>query len=220
PGFRLVEDGSAFVHAEQRQAPLGRQVAQLPRLLAVDAVDRGELAPELLVQRGIEPGPDEQQNARGEDAYDQRQHARVPQGQARADTEGTGHHCARPSEKPTPRTVCSSFFSNGSSILRRSRATVTSMTLSSGVARAVTCQTSLASISRETTRPLCRRRYSRMSNSFTVRSRACDPREARRVTRSISRSSCCSLRIWSSRPRRTSARIRASSSGRANGLTR
>src|SRR6185295_16001207 len=99
---------------------------------------------------GIEPALDEQQNARGEDANDQRQRARIPERQACADAQEAGLHCGRPSEKPTPRTVCSSFFSNGSSILRRSRATVTSITLSRGVARAVTCHTSLASISRET----------------------------------------------------------------------
>ena len=69
------------------------------------------------------------------------------------------------SVKPTPRTVWSSFRSNPSSILRRSRAMCTSMTLSIGVARAVSFHTSRASISRDTTAPWFLSRYSRSSYS-------------------------------------------------------
>src|SRR5262249_31055580 len=147
-------------------APLGCDVAQLPGLLAVHALDLRELAPELPVELVVEAELHEQDDTRGEYAHDQRQHERVPRRQARAHAERQRPHACRvPSTKPTPRTVCRSLRSKGSSILRRSRAMVTSMTLSSGVARAFTCQTSEASISRETTRPGWRSRYSRISNS-------------------------------------------------------
>ena len=98
--------------------------------------------------------PHEQEDSGREGTDDECQHARIPEGQARAHApRGEPHSCLPPSMNPTPRRVWRSFFSNGSSIFRRSRATETSITLSSGVARAATCQTSRASISRDTTRP-------------------------------------------------------------------
>src|SRR5205814_1079087 len=100
---------------------------------------------------------------------DRGQDAGVPERQARADAARAQHHGgSEPRTNPRPRMVWMSFFAKGSSTLRRTRAMLTSMTLSSGVARAVTCQTSRASISRETTQVLWRRRYSTISDSLAV----------------------------------------------------
>src|SRR5690242_8488408 len=114
---------------------------------------------------------DEEEDACGEGADDERQDARMPQRETRPDAaRAKGHRASPPSTNPTPLIVRMSFFGKDSSTFRRSRAKVTSMTLSSGVARALTFQTSCASISRDTTRPWWRSRYSRMSYSFPVSS--------------------------------------------------
>ena len=52
---------------------------------------------------------------------------------------------------PTPRIVWMSLVGNSASSFRRSRAMCTSITLSSGVVRAVSFQTSRASVPRDTT---------------------------------------------------------------------
>src|SRR5262245_14849814 len=189
-------DATPLIHLEQCDAPVRGQILQFLRFLAMNLPDGRNLLPELRVQPGVEARRDEKKNARGKDAYDKRQHASVPECKPRAHAwRAESHLCLSLRMYPRPRTVCSSFLSYGSSILRRSRAIVTSITLSSGVALAVACHTSRASISRDTTFPLWRKRYSSKSNSFPVRSRNCAPLETRCVTRSISRSSCCSLRI-------------------------
>src|SRR5262249_35998249 len=149
---------------------------QLVRLLAIYPADRRDLSVQLRVQCRVEARLDEKQNAYGKNANDERQRSGVPEREPRAHAwETDPHPSPPPSMYPTPRTVCSSFLSCGSSILRRSRATVTSMTLSSGVARAVACHTSRANISRDTTVPLWRSRYSSISNSFPVRSMVSPP---------------------------------------------
>src|SRR5262245_15600103 len=191
-----MTDVAVLVHLKQCHAPVGGQILQFIGLLAINPADGRDLPAELLVQTGVEARGDEKQNACGKDADNEREHARVPERQPRAHARRMDSHSSPPpSMYPTPRTVCSSFLSYGSSILRRSRAIVTSMTLSSGVARAAACHTSRANNSRDTTVPLWRRRYSRISNSFAVRSRGFAPLDTLCVTRSISRSSCCSLRI-------------------------
>src|SRR4029077_9604032 len=129
-------------HAKERDPRLRRELLDLLRLVVVDPVDGRERAAQLAVDPREEALADEEQYSRGENADDQRQHPRVPQGEARPHAERRrAHSRLSPSTNPMPRIVCSSFFSNGSSILRRSRTIVTSMTLSSGVARAVTCHT-------------------------------------------------------------------------------
>src|SRR4051812_25031023 len=191
-----MTDATALVHLEQCDTPVGGQIRQFVRLLAINPADGRDLSLQLRIQSSVEALVDEMQNASGKNADDERQHAGVPERKPRAHARRADlHPCPPPSMYPTPRTVCSSFLSYGSSILRRRRAMVTSMTLSRGVARAVACHTSRTSISRDTTLRLWRRRYSRISNSFAVRSRGCALLDTLRVTRSISRSSCCSLRI-------------------------
>src|SRR6185312_16893173 len=149
------------VHLEQCDAPVGGQIL---RFLAIDLTDGRDLSVELRVQAGVEASLDKKQNACGKNTYDQRQHAGVPEREPRAYAWlAESHPCLPLRRYPRPRTVCSSFLSYGSSILRRSRAIVTSMTLSSGVALAVACHTSRASISRDTTRPPWRNRYSSRS---------------------------------------------------------
>src|SRR5215467_3255710 len=129
------------------------ELPQITGFFPIDPLDRRKIRAELLVQRAVESPLDEEERTGGKDADDECQHAGMPQGETRPHAHGTWQAHARWLRRanPTPRTVCSSFVSNGSSIFRRRRATVTSITLSSGVARAVTRQTSRASISRETT---------------------------------------------------------------------
>src|SRR5262245_20642038 len=153
PARGAIDDRRAFgdleLHARAR-----RELAQIARLLAVDLVDGRQVFLDLLVERSIEAHPDENEDADGEKTDDERQCGRVPQREAGAYRgDGDPHPRSRRRTKPTPRTVWSSFTGNGSSILRRRRAIDTSMTLSSGVARAATRHTSRVSISRETTRP-------------------------------------------------------------------
>src|SRR5215471_4827563 len=190
PARGAIDDCWALGDFEMRARSQG-ELSQLTRLLAVDLLDRRQVFTDLLVERAIEAGSDEEKHTDREGTYDDRQRPGVPQRETSADRRvGDPHPRSRRRTKPTPRTVWSSFTVKGSSILRRRRAIETSMTLSRGVARAATRHTSRVSISRETTRPRCRSRYSRISNSFTVSSSVCPPRITRRVTRSISRSSC------------------------------
>src|SRR6185295_11295068 len=157
------------------------------------------------------------------DAEDERHGRDVPQRQLQAHavrSPPAPHGSPSRSRNPTPRTVWINFIDRSRSTLRRRRAMWTSMTLSSGVVRAVSFQTSRASVSRETTCPSYRIRYSSSSNSRTVSSTGCALRVTLRVTRSISRSPTDSRGVSATRPRRTNARMRASSSAKANGLIR
>src|SRR5665213_3010686 len=72
---------------------------------------------------------------------------------AQAQPQRSPHETGSLRQKPIPRTVCSSLTGYGSSIFLRRRAICTSITLSIGVNREVSCQMSFASISRETVRP-------------------------------------------------------------------
>src|SRR4029453_5393448 len=120
---------------------------------------------------------------------------------------------------PTPRTVCSSFLSNGRSIFSRSRLTSTSTTLVCGSKLySHTCDRIIVF---DTTRPALRTRYSSSENSRGRRSTGFPPRVTRRDSRSNTRSS--TVRVVGSGERvarRTSAWTRASSSANANGLVR
>src|SRR4029453_5560902 len=157
------------------------------------------------------------------DDQHQGKHRRVPGGQPNADrgTEPPATHGSPScSTKPTPRTVWINRTVPSVSTFLRKRVICTSMTLSMGVARRGSLHTSRASISRDTGWPWCRRGNSSRSNSRLVRSSNRSPRTARRATRSSSRSAAFNRSTSDGRPRRSSARIRASSSGSANGLTR
>src|SRR5262249_45080052 len=218
PARRPVHDRATFHHLEVRDAhPVG-QLAQIPGLFTIDLLDGRQLVFDLSIERGVETGPHEAVDPDCKGADHESEHAGMPEGEAHADARN--HPCPPRTTNPTPRTVWSSLVSKWSSIFSRSRATVPSITLSSGVARAVTCHTSRASISRETTWPTWRSRYSRSSNSFTVSSTACPALVTRRVITSMVRSSSRSLSAGSGRPRRSRARIRARSSGNAKGLIR
>src|SRR5262249_19014900 len=177
----LVEKLAVGDELEQHDARLGSQVADLLRLVLVDPVDGRQRAEQLAIDACEEARPDEDEDSRGGDAHDERQHGRVPEREARPDAQLQAHSRAAPRTNPMPRTVCRSFLSKGSSILRRSRAIVTSMTLSRGVARAATCHTELASMSRETVRPGWRSRHSRTSNSLPVSSSERSPLSTSRV---------------------------------------
>src|SRR5262245_25755232 len=167
-----MTDAAARLDLEQCDAPVGSQVLQFLRFLPIDPADGTDLSGELRVQVGVESSSDKKKNARGKNAYDECQHAGVPNRKSSAHAQLWELHACLPLKMyPRPRTVCSSFLSYGSSTLRRNRAIVTSMTLSSGVALIVACPTSRASISRDTTLPLWRMRYSSSSNSLAVSSR-------------------------------------------------
>src|SRR5580704_10711351 len=100
--------------------------------------------------------PPHQQDRRAHAVEHQKggEHEDVPHRQPRTNVFGPVAHQSASSRtiNPTPRTVWTSFLSKRSSTFRRSRATCTSITLSSGVCR-TSFQRSLANISRETTRP-------------------------------------------------------------------
>src|SRR5262249_5913852 len=138
PPVGLVEPLSAHGQLEQHDARFGSQVVYLVGLVLIDPVDRRERAAQLAADSRAKALPDDKQDACGENAHDQGQHGRVLESEARPNGQARNHSRAAPSTNPMPRTVCRSFLSKGSSILRRSRAIVTSMTLSSGVARAAT----------------------------------------------------------------------------------
>src|SRR5581483_1801309 len=120
----------------------------------------------------------------------------IPQGESRPHREraSRAHGGSPRMTNPTPRTVWSSLISKGSSTFFRNRFIWTSITLSIGVCREASCQTSLASISRETTRPALSSRYSRSSNSRCVRSRRRPARVTTRLATWTSRST--SRKVW------------------------
>src|SRR5437899_4057754 len=221
PRLGPVQDPVRLEDLEELDTCAGICFRNFARVLAVGPLDGGDVAVQARIELLQQPCADQEEDGRRERADDQGEHRRVPERETRTNASRPQRHRGKgPSKNPTPRMVWISFVGKGSSTLRRTRAMVTSMTLSSGVARAVTCQTSRASISRETTVRCRRRRYSRISNSLAVRSSASAPRAAVRATRSITRSSCSSFSTWSMRPRRSRARMRASSSANANGFTR
>src|SRR5262245_54799446 len=188
PAGRFVQDGATFRDLEKRNAHAMGKLAKISRLFLVDPLDGRQVTFELPIQSANQDGLHEHENAAREHTDHQRKDGRVPQGEPDAKRRHADAH-GRSSRRtnPTPRTVWSIFVSNGSSTFRRRRAMVTSITLSRGVARAVTRHTSRASISLDTTWPPCRSRNSRISNSFSVSSSGCPPRTTRRVTRSMDR---------------------------------
>src|SRR5579883_1953195 len=171
-----------------------------------------ELAAELEKEEGASTRPSENQE-RCQDRH-------VPNGQAGTEMARAEAHqvsfCSR-RMKPTPRTVWRSLRSNCPSSFRRRRTTCASITLSSGVCRAVSFQMSRASISRETTRPWLAKRYRSRSNSRAVSSTGWPPRMTHRCATSISRSASLSRCPASGcLPLLSRTRRRASSSGKAS----
>src|SRR6516225_9635100 len=105
-------DATALVHPEQCNAPVGGQILQFVRFLAIDLADGRELPAELCVQSGVETSLDEKQNACGKNTYYQRQHASVPERKPSAHAwRAEPHPCLPLRRYPRPRTVCSSFLS-------------------------------------------------------------------------------------------------------------
>jgi hypothetical protein len=106
PARRLVQDRSPLGDLEEHEThPVG-QLPQITGLLLIDLLDGGEVGPDLLVQRAIEPSSHEEEDTGREDADDERQRTRVPQGEACTDTGGEDPHGpSRRRTKPTPRTV-------------------------------------------------------------------------------------------------------------------
>src|SRR4029434_4105919 len=150
-----------------------------------------EIAPQLLIQQLGCTATDVGEDRRRIHGEHERHGGDVPQRQLHADAMRSPPAChGSPSRsmKPTPRTVWINFTERSRSTLRRRRAMCTSMTLSSGVVRAVSFHTSRASVSRDTTCPSDRIRYSRRSDSRTVSSTGCPPRVTCRVLKSIARS--------------------------------
>src|SRR5205814_6976749 len=135
--------------------------------------EMAELRAESLVELPMERDAHEQEGRSDVDGEHRGEDRDVPQREAGPDMAGPqahGQEVESPIMNPTPRTVWISLGSAVSSTLRRRRAMCTSMTLSRGVARPVSFQTSRASISRESTRPPLRTRYSSSSNTRAVRS--------------------------------------------------
>src|SRR5262245_44503022 len=106
-----MTDATARINSKQCYAPMRSQILQLFRFLAVDSADGADLSGELRVQAGVKTIPDEQQNARGKNAHDERQHASMPKRQSHAHIWRVQSHTCLPLRMyPRPRTVCSSFL--------------------------------------------------------------------------------------------------------------
>ena len=106
------------------------------------------------VQVPVQGMPEEQEHRRRVRDEDARERSGVPEGHAHPDAtrpQGKAHGRASRSANPIPRMVWISFTGKAWSTFLRKRATFTSITLSRGVARAGSFQTSRASISRDTT---------------------------------------------------------------------
>src|SRR5439155_13506927 len=134
------------------------QPPNLPRGVGVELrLDQIEINPQLAVEFGGQPMLDDFVNQGGEHRQPDGCCRRIPEREAefeRAAFPPVAHPGASSrSTKPTPRMVWMSFTCWPSSILRRRWATWTSITLSSGVARCGSRQTSLASICRVTVWP-------------------------------------------------------------------
>src|SRR5262249_54452147 len=84
PRFGLVTNAAALVDLEQGHPPVRRQIPEFVRLLPKDLVDGCELSAELRVEAGVKAVLDEVENARRENADDERQHTRVPERKSRA----------------------------------------------------------------------------------------------------------------------------------------
>src|SRR5262245_14553516 len=101
-----MADVTSLGDLKQGDSPMGSEIGQLRRLLAIDPVDGRELPAQLQIELAVEARLHEKQDSGGEKAYDQRQHARVPERQARAHAQRAGiHPCFPPKTNPTPRTV-------------------------------------------------------------------------------------------------------------------
>src|SRR5262249_34451892 len=143
PSRRLVYHPASLLHLKARDPHSMVKLSEIADLFPIDALDRRDVIADLLVQRLVEPHSHEDEDSDGKHADHHGEDARVPQGEPRSETRiGDLHPRSTRSTNPTPRTVWRSLGSSGSSIFRRRRATVTSITLSSGVARALTRQTS------------------------------------------------------------------------------
>src|SRR5262249_52340353 len=112
PCFGLMTDVAALVHLEQCDAPVGGQIPQFVRFLAIDLTDGRDLLAELRIQAGVKTSLDEKQDTYRKNAHDERQHASVPECKPRAHARRPESHSCLPLRRyPRPRTVCSSFRS-------------------------------------------------------------------------------------------------------------
>src|SRR5262249_40610686 len=149
---RSKNRASVLCNPKIRNARVYGQLRRFCRIVLIGALNGGHISPKLLVHVGAEQDVDEVVDAIRKRAHDERQYGGVPEGEACSNArERRLHPTASPNTNPIPRTVCRILRSYGSSILRRSRATMTSITLSSGVARGPAFQTSRANISLDTT---------------------------------------------------------------------
>ena len=106
PAGSLVQDRAPFDDLETCDAhPVG-ELPQVTRFFVIDLLDRREVLANLLVQHAVQSRPHEQEDSRRKDTNDERQHARVPQGEARPYAGGQKPHPgALRRTNPTPRTV-------------------------------------------------------------------------------------------------------------------
>src|SRR5262249_59362081 len=125
PAGRLVPRRASLRHLKARAAHPTTQLSQVPGLLAIDMLDRREVIVDLLVQRPIESRLHEDEDPSREHADHDGEHRRMPQGETRCETRAGEHHLASLRRtNPPPRTVWSSFGSDGPSTFRLEHAQV------------------------------------------------------------------------------------------------
>src|SRR6185369_17878441 len=92
PARCLVEHRVTLDHLEACDTHSVSELTEIPGLLAIDLLDRRKVVADLPVQRTVQACPHEQEDSRGKDTDDERQHARVPQREAYAYAGGQEPH--------------------------------------------------------------------------------------------------------------------------------
>jgi hypothetical protein len=97
------------------------ELPQVTRFFTIDLFDGREILAELLVERAVQSRPHKEQDSGGEHADDEREHARMPQGEARPDARRRELHSRSLRGGTHVINGVEQLSSNGSSIFRRSR---------------------------------------------------------------------------------------------------
>jgi hypothetical protein len=105
PAGRPVDHGGPFGDLEAGSHAKS-QLSKIAGLLAIDPVDGRQIRADLVVERAIQAGPDEEEDTHCENANHERQDPSVPEGQAGPHAQRADPHArSRLRTNPTPRTV-------------------------------------------------------------------------------------------------------------------
>src|SRR5207245_10452908 len=105
PAGRPVDHGGPCADLEADSHAEG-ELSKIAGLLAIDPVDGRQIRANLVVERAIQAGPDEEEDTPFENANHERQDPSVPEGQAGSHAQRADPHPrSRLRTNPTPRTV-------------------------------------------------------------------------------------------------------------------